>query len=64
MFLLMTYCKVAKRVNLKTSYYKKKNCNCVVTDGNETYWGAYFTIYTNIESCRTSETNIMLHVTL
>ena len=50
------YClKVAKRVDLKSSHYKKQNLEhaCVVTDVKQTYCGDDFTMYTNIKSCCT-----------
>ena len=54
--------KVAKKVNLESSTQEKTFCNCVVTDGKETYCGDHFAMYTNIESLyRTPETNTMLH---
>ena len=35
----------------------------MVTDGNKTYCGGHFAIYTSIESlCCTSEANIMLYL--
>ena len=53
--------KVAKRVDLKISYYKKKNSVIMYGDESQTYYGDQFTIYTNIKSlCCTPETNTML----
>ena len=49
--------KVAKRVNLESSYHKKK---ILTTFGDVTHCGDHFTIYTNIGSLRyTPETNTL-----
>lgn len=55
-------CKFAKRINLTSSHYKKKKCiTIVVADVNQTYYGDYFTIYTNIESlCGILEINMSI----
>ena len=58
------YLKADKRVDLKSPLHKKKNfVTTYLTDVNchHTYCSD-FTIYTNIESCCTSETNTMLYI--
>lgn len=44
------YLNIAKRVNLKSSYHKKKNFNWVVIVVNKTYYGNNLAIYTCIKS--------------
>lgn len=41
---LITYLKAAKRVNLKSSHYKKKHIFqlCIMMDVNYTYYGDHF----------------------
>ena len=54
--------KVAKRIDVKSSHYKKVMLVCLMTDVNWTYCDD-FTMFTNIKSlCWTSEVNIMLYV--
>lgn len=39
-----------------------KEVNCVVTDGNQTYYGDHFVVHTNTKLlCYTPETSIMLY---
>lgn len=54
--------KVSKRVYPKSSHDKKKILfiTMLVTDVNWTYYGGYFTMYTDIQSlCCMPETDIM-----
>lgn len=61
----LAYFKVVKSVDPKILITRKKNCDCVVMDVNETYCGGYFTIYRNIKSLFCiPETNVIFQLYL
>lgn len=68
MMTTVKYCianfKGTKKVNLKRSHHKKNYLVILMlTDGNWTYPGDHFIMYTNVESLScTPETNIILCV--
>lgn len=68
MITTVKYCianfKGTKKVNLKHSHHKKNYLVILMlTDGNQTYPGDHFIMYTNVESLScTPETNIILCV--